>query len=63
MTPFVDGNRDAVEHRSLAVSSFGGGNHVGGEVVEAGSSRGEGALFNGARARGHGSAPRIGSSE
>ena len=42
MTPFVDGNRDAVEHRSLAVSSFGGGDHVGGEVVEAGSSRGEG---------------------
>ena len=42
MTPFVDGNRDAVEHRSLAVSGFGGGHHVGGEVVEAGGSRGEG---------------------
>ena len=42
MTPLVDGNRNAVEYRSLAVSGFGGGHHVGGQVMEAGGSRGEG---------------------
>ena len=42
MAPLVDGDRNSVENRSLAVSSFGGGHHVGGQVVEAGSSRGEG---------------------
>ena len=42
MTPLIDGNRNAVEYRSLAVSSFGGGHHVGGQVMEAGGSRGEG---------------------
>ena len=42
MTSLVDGDRNAVEYRSLAVSGFGGGHHVGGEVVEAGGSRGEG---------------------
>ena len=42
MTPLVDGDRNAVEYRSLAVSGFGGGHHVGGQVMEAGGSRGEG---------------------
>ena len=42
MTSLVDGDRDAMENRGLAVSGFSGGHHVGGQVVEAGSSRGEG---------------------
>ena len=42
MTSLVDGDRNAMENRGLAVSGFGGGHHVGGQVVEAGSSRGEG---------------------
>ena len=42
MTALVDGDRNAMENRGLAVSGFSGGHHVGGQVVEAGSSRGEG---------------------
>ena len=42
MTSLVDGDRNTMENHSLAVSGFGGGHYVGGQVVEAGSSRGEG---------------------
>ena len=42
MAPLVDGNSYAVEDHCLAVPGFGCSHHVSGQVMEAGSCRGEG---------------------